>query len=31
MEQKAFESVVRDAIERLPERFRHALENVRLS
>ena len=28
MEQEAFESVVRDAIERLPEKFRHALENV---
>jgi len=28
MEQKEFESVVRDAIERLPERFRHAIENV---
>ncbi len=28
MEPEVFESVVRDAIERLPERFRHALENV---
>ncbi len=28
MEQEEFESVVRDAIERLPERFRHAIENV---
>ena len=28
MEQKEFESVVRDAIEKLPERFRHAIENV---
>ena len=28
MEQEAFESVVRDAIERLPEKVRHALENV---
>ena len=28
MEQEAFESVVRDAIEMLPDRFRHALENV---
>ena len=28
MEQLSFEIVVRDAIERLPERFRHALENV---
>jgi len=28
MDQKAFEIVVRDAIERLPEKFQHALENV---
>ena len=28
MEQLAFEIVVRETIERLPERFRHALENV---
>jgi len=28
MEQQAFEIVVRETIERLPERFRHALENV---
>ena len=28
MELEAFESVVRDAIERLPDQFRHALENV---
>ena len=28
MEQETFERVVRDAIERLPEKFRHALENV---
>ena len=28
MEREAFVNVVRDAIERLPEEFRHALENV---
>ena len=28
MDQKAFDIVVRDAIERLPEKFQHALENV---
>jgi predicted Zn-dependent protease with MMP-like domain len=28
MDKRTFEGVVRDAIERLPERFRHALENV---
>lgn len=28
MDRKTFESVVRDAIERLPDRFRAALENV---
>ena len=28
MNQEAFEGVVRDAIDRLPQRFRHALENV---
>ena len=28
MEQQAFEIMVRETIERLPERFRHALENV---
>jgi predicted Zn-dependent protease with MMP-like domain len=28
MEQQAFEIVVRETIERLQERFRHALENV---
>ena len=28
MDREGFESAVRDAIERLPEKFRHALENV---
>ncbi len=28
MDQEAFENVVRDAIERLPKKFRNALENV---
>jgi len=28
MKRRDFESVVRDAIETLPEQFRHALENV---